>query len=185
MSKDIPVDEKVRQKIENEISQCQARVAQTLVPTILAMGLLAVADPKNIRVVTLGCAFAVLFSSGTYVASLTYKIFRNASFLKVFVVAPWETALSKYRGNSVLNRFFWPIGSESCAAGAIYLALAATFFFIFYTVNRPASIVCTAILTMNALSIFLVYKRASKMDKAWEEVKLHLEEYFEEENSKS
>ena len=70
MSKKVSINEKDREKIEMEIAHSQGRIIQTLVPTILALGLLGIASPENIRDITLGSAFAVLFSSSLYVTSV-------------------------------------------------------------------------------------------------------------------
>jgi len=48
MSKVVRLDETDRENVHKEISQCQGRVIQTLVPTILALGLIAIADPENL-----------------------------------------------------------------------------------------------------------------------------------------
>lgn len=172
------VDEKDREKVETEIETCQARVIQTLVPTILALGLISIADPQSIRNVTMGCAFAVLFSSSLYVASLSYKIFLNASFLQVFGRTDikknkiyWEDALSEYRKKHLPMI----IHSETTTAAAIYMVLSFMFFFIFHKVNLIASFVAAAVLLFNSICIFLVYKRRHKCLKKWQDVKSILE----------
>lgn len=180
MSQVVSVDEKDRDKIEREIEQCQTRFAQVLVPTVLAFGLIAIADPENIRHVTLGCAFAVLFSSSLYFASLSYKIMRNGIFLQVFgreysgedKKIYWENALSVYREKSDLPPL---IHSETITAGAIYAVLSLTYFFIFYRVNLIASIVATFILLCISFSILWVYKKRRNIRKAWGDLKSDIE----------
>ncbi len=189
MSQMISLDESDRERIETELRQCQARVVQTLVPTILALGLIALAESARIRDISLGCAFAVLFSSSLYVASLSYKIIRNAEFLKVFASPEigdnkicWEYALSAYRktyGNPLV------IHSETTTAATIYSVLSLAFFFIFYRVNLIASIVGTVVLLFVSFGIFLTYKRSNKVTERWEKLKATLEEKHGNRNEKA
>ena len=180
MSKKVSINEKDREKIEMEIAHSQGRIIQTLVPTILALGLLGIASPENIRDITLGSAFAVLFSSSLYVTSLSYKIFRNAQFLKVFLSPEkreneiyWENALSEYQNKHGLPIL---IHSETTTVGAIYMVLSITFFFIFYRVNMIASFVCTFILLWISFCIFLIYKRRDNVLHTWQDLKPIIEE---------
>ena len=88
------VSKSSHEKVIKEIADSQTRVVQTLVPTILAIGLIAVAASASLggsegasrfRLdIVVGCTFAILFSSSIYVAALSYKIFRNGTFLSVF-----------------------------------------------------------------------------------------------------
>ncbi len=178
MSQIMSVDEKDLKRVQTELSQCQARVLQTLVPTILGFGLIAIANPQSIRDVTLGCNFAILFSSSLYVASLSYKIFRNAAFLRTFLTAEveknkiyWEKVLSKYWE----EHHPFPIHSETTTAGFIYVVLALTFLFIFYKVDPIAASIGTVLLLLVALSIFMIYVKKGNYQKTWEDIKEALE----------
>ena len=62
--------EKNRNQALTELQSCQERTLQTFVPTIIAVGLIAIADRGNFALVTLASSFAVLFGSSMYVASL-------------------------------------------------------------------------------------------------------------------
>ncbi len=169
------ISAKDRDKVMEETSQCQARVVQTMVPTILALGLLAVAPPGNLDGIALGCAFAIVFCSGLYVACLSFKIFRNAAFLSVF--SDWidrkdgtinfEDLIGRYRGG---GRAF-PIHSETTTAGIIYLALAATFFYIFHGKSILAARVCATALVVVSGFILATYYSRGIHTKRWMKVK--------------
>jgi hypothetical protein len=70
----LEIDKKDHDKVLSEISDCQGRILQTLVPTIISVGLISIADRENIALITLVTSFSVLFGSSLYVASLSYKI---------------------------------------------------------------------------------------------------------------
>jgi len=164
------VYQKDREKVVTEIAQCQARVVQTMVPTILALGLIAVADAEKAGVLTFGCAFAILFCSSLYVASLSCKIFQNGAFLKVFgpdepepSVVYWEDALATFREKDTM----FPIHSETWAAAVIYVVLSLTFFFIFYRERPIAATVCAVVLLSVAIGVAVIYSRAAVYEKRW------------------
>ena len=125
MAQSVTLDDKSREKVIKEISELQARVLQTLVPTILALGLIAVAasaklgssdgtggfEPKII----MGCTFAILFTSGLFVAALSYKIQFNGNCLRVFPPrdskkgeVDWEEAKRVYLGRPFLHKLLSP-----------------------------------------------------------------------------
>jgi len=166
--------------IQQEIRDCQTRVLQTLVPTILALGLIAVSDPLNISSLSLECAFAVLFSSSMYVASLSFKIFRNSTFLFVFARGEgentkklmWSDALKAFN-NHKLSPFI--IRAETTTAALIYTVLAITFCYVFISVNFIVTIICTAVLLIVALRIFGIYRSASKYKKFWTDYKENMD----------
>lgn len=184
MVKNFKLHEEDRKAFHDEIQQCQSRVLQTLVPTILALGLIAVADPKNIGGLSLGCAFAVLFSSSIYVASLSFKIFRNASFLDTFSDREAEQGSEYVRLSDAISFFndqsISPtvLRAETSTAALIYLVLALTFGYIFYSVNLIVTIVCTVILLSVSLRIIHIYRSFSKYKEVWEG-------YISEKNSSS
>ena len=107
------VSKSSHEKVIKEIADSQTRVVQTLVPTILAIGLIAVAASASLggsegasrfRLdIVVGCTFAILFSSSIYVAALSYKIFRNGTFLSVF--APTETGKDEVEWETVVGRY--------------------------------------------------------------------------------
>lgn len=169
MSKVVRLDETDRENVHKEISQCQGRVIQTLVPTILALGLIAIADPENLGTLSLGCAFAVLFSSSLYVASLSFKIFRNATFLSTFLpegsdetTIHWEKALVEFNTRQRIPKI---LRAETTTAAAIYAVLALTFCYIFIRIHIIATLVGTLLLLGVALRIFILYKSTHKYKK--------------------
>ena len=176
----IQLSNKDRDKVMDEISQCQARVLQTMVPTILALGLLAIAQKDSIPGLALGCGFAILFCSGLYVAALSHKIFRNAGFLAIFSdnllqddhTINWESVLNRYPGT---HREF-PIYSETTTAGTIYLALALTYFYVFFAKNPIAVNICTVLLIGVSALIFYTYFRREIHRERWKKVKKEIEE---------
>jgi len=185
MEKNLKLHEEDRKAFHDEIQQCQSRVLQTLVPTILALGLIAVADPENIGGLSLGCAFAVLFSSSLYVASLSFKIFRNASFLDAFSdreakqgaeYVRLSDAISYFNAQSVSPTV---LRAETSTAALIYLVLAVTFGYIFYSVNLIVTIICTVILLSVSIRIIHIYKSFSEYKEVWKDY------IYEKKNSSS
>lgn len=173
----LAVFEADRDKVTQEISQCQSRVIQTMVPTILALGLIAVADSNCVGILTLGCCFSILFCSSLYVACLSHKIFKNSRFLKVFCrpqarkgTVYWEHALDRYRSST--DRL--PLSSETVTAGTIYAVLAMTFFFVFHESYPVASLVCALLLLAVAFAIFAVYVQRNRSVAAWKIVRSEL-----------
>lgn len=45
---DILINQKDREKIILEISECQNRIVQIMVPTIISVGLISIADRENL-----------------------------------------------------------------------------------------------------------------------------------------
>ncbi|NIV03606.1 hypothetical protein GWN26_13275 [Candidatus Saccharibacteria bacterium] len=175
MNNSITVDSGDLEKVKNEIDQMQTRVIQILVPTILGFGLIAIADPQSIRDITMGCAFAILFSSSLFVTALSYKIFRNASFLQIFAKAEstretvyWEDALSDFRKKGGVPRI---VHSETTAVATIYAVMAFTYFFMFYRISLVAAAVLSLILLIVAIRMFLLYQNLEKFDNTWKKVK--------------
>ena len=184
----IRTDKKSRDKVEQELFQLQSRVIQTLVPTILGIGLVSVGtvaiggQPEPTKV-TAGATFAILFTTSLYIASLTFKIFMNAAFLSVFDPSTeqgkisWEEAVGKYRRGIYLLGF---LRAESMAIGIIYVVLAATFLYMFFdvgddTFSRAILYVSTGVLVLTALLIILVYATRTRHDKRWSDIKTEYE----------
>lgn len=168
------VHEKDYEKVTKEISDCQGRVLQTFVPTIIAIGLIPVADKQKFALVTLVCAFSILFGSSLYVASLSYKIFRNAAFIQVL------TELSEYRGmlswERVLLNFNQKrpapgvLGTETRTVAAIYATFSATYILMFYEINQVLVVFFGIILMIIAVKIWFIPKQFVGYLNTWKTV---------------
>lgn len=170
----LTIHEKDREKVLAEIAECQSRVIQTLVPTIIAVGLISIADKKNLAMITVVAAFAVLFCSSLYVASLNYKIFRNASFVRALAeIAPvsgtihWETALSLFYRKVTPPHI---IGYEVRTVSVVYLVFAAAYVYMFYKLNLLLTIILGLVLAAVAVRIFLIPFRAQTYCQQWKDV---------------
>lgn len=160
--------EEAREKISSEIKECQDRVVRVLVPTIISFGLASVGNMGaqggvifSDRIV-FGALFAVLFSSSLYIASLSYKIFERAAFLRYFAREEerleWEEVVQRYREEHS-PRF---IGSETSAVAWIYTTLAVTFGVLFWDQFDPLVVGgCTLVLLAVAIRIWLLPQRIS------------------------
>jgi cell division protein FtsL len=183
--------DKDREKVVREIEQLQGRVIQTLVPTILAFGLVAFAGAEKVNYLSLGGIFAVLFTSSLYVAATSYKIFKNSAFLQTFDPAENTEDTIYYENINMLARerkirdFKQEppiIKTETTTASVIYAVLALTFFYIFY-MEREAEVgfliatsIGTTILLLNSFIIFMVYVKRNENKERWEKVKDKLKE---------
>ncbi len=119
-----------RERIQREIEDCQKRITQVLVPTIVGFGLLGVSTfgaiesvEESTILIFLFAFLAVFVTSGLYITSLSYRIFRNAAFLRKFSEkeGDWERMLKKY------NEVNPPriLDLETTTIGLIYTILAA------------------------------------------------------------
>lgn len=166
----IPDTEKAR--VQSEISDCQGRILKVLMPTLLSLGAISLAKVESSPFLTLASAFAVLFSSSLYIASLSYKIFRNATFLKVLIAhAPdqtnsWEDALIRFNG---LKKPPFFIGYETRTIGFIYLIFAACFYVMFKDVAYGWAIGLGLAIACIAARILLIPTRVTQMTKQWED----------------
>ncbi len=170
----IPVlTEDDRRYVESEIQGAQTRVMQTLVPTILSLGLIAICNTNQLGRVSMGCAFGVLFSSSLYVAALSYKIFRNGAFLAAFPPAEkpgalrWERLLTDFNE----QRKQTIIQAETPTAAVIYAVLALTFLFIFVPAEPVLACGGTAVLLVVSLLIFSIYRRKREFKGRWTTIK--------------
>jgi len=168
------IDEKDRDKIIAEISECQGRILQTLVPTIIAVGLISIADREKFALITLITAFSVLFGTSVYVASLSYKIFRNSSFIRALTdrvtsknTVYWEEALSKF------NQYQSPpaiIGYETKTIGIVYLVFSLTYVFMFYELDPLITCILGFVLAAVAFRILFIPSSATKYHTKWKKV---------------
>lgn len=168
------VFDKDREKVVAEISDCQSRILQTLVPTIISVGLISIADRENIALITLFSAFAVLFASSLYVGSLTYKIFRNAAFIRALTDLNqsdshicWEKALSVFVKSEAPPKI---VGSETRAISIIYLVFSFAFIFMFYGINPLMSALLGVILIFVALRIYILPSSSEKYYESWKRI---------------
>lgn len=107
------------------------------------------------------------------VASLNYKIFRNAAFLHVFTGKKktedeffWQWAVRRFQEGYV----DFPLHSETTTAGVIYLVLPSTFFFIFWRENLLVSGIGTALLTGIAITILGIYAARGRFVDRWQQI---------------
>ncbi len=168
------IEEKDREKVLAEISECQGRILPTLVPTILSVALISIADRKNFALITLVSAFSVLFASSLYVASLSYKIFRNASFIRVFTghiesedKVHWEKALSKFNENKSSPMI---IGFETKTIAIIYIVFSMAYTLMFYSINSILAVLLGIVLAIVALRIYFIPSYSNRYDQKWERV---------------
>lgn len=164
--------EKDREKVVNEISECQGRILQTFVPTIIAIGLISVANRDEFAFITLVCSFSILFGSSLYVASLCYKIFRNAAFIRALTelnndnedVVSWEAALALF------NKKFPPpkvLGAETKTISVVYATFSATYVLMFYEISLFFAFLFGLILFAAAARIWFIPKRSDSYYDTW------------------
>ena len=165
------LEENDRQKVIDEIAASQERILQTFVPTIIAVGLIAIADRDTFATITLVSAFAVLFGSSLYVASLSYKIFRNACFIRALTdIAPksntihWEDILSRFNKEQTPPKI---IGYETRTIAFIYMIFSLAFIYMFYEINLPMTLLFGTMLFIVALRIFLIPRDADRYHRRW------------------
>jgi hypothetical protein len=168
------INEKDREKIISEISECQGRILQTLVPTIIAIGLISIADREEFALITSVTAFSVLFGTSVYVASLSYKIFRNSSFIRALTdraetsnTIYWEEALSKF------NKYQSPpaiIGYETRTIAVVYLVFSLTYTYMFYEIYPLVTTVLGFVLATVALRILFIPNSAETYHRKWTRV---------------
>jgi len=167
----VNVEENDRQKVIDEIAASQERILQTFVPTIISVGLIAIADRETFATITMVCAFAVLFGSSLYVASLSYKIFRNACFIRALGklspdtgVLHWEDMLSRF------HKAMTPppiIGYETRTVAFIYMIFALAFIYMFYEIDLVMSVVFGILLFVVGLRIYLIPRNADRYHQQW------------------
>jgi hypothetical protein len=160
-----------RQKVIDEIAACQERILQTFVPTIISVGLIAIADRETFATITMVCAFAVLFGSSLYVASLSYKIFRNACFIRALGdLAPdtgvihWEEMLSRFHKAMTPPSI---IGYETRTVAFIYMIFALAFIYMFHEIHLAMSVLFGVLLFIVGLRIFLIPRNAERYHRQW------------------
>ncbi|MFC1947531.1 hypothetical protein ACFLXY_06400 [Chloroflexota bacterium] len=182
------VDERDWDKVTKEIEQCQSRVLQTLVPTVLALGLIGFSgmsmstESSFPPYFAMGATFAVLLATSLYIASLSYKIFMNGTFLSVFApkqsdIIYWERVVKLFRGEPSGKPKI--IHSETTTAGTIYMILALTYIFIFASIDAVREslgaliflIISGIILLGVAFTIFWTYQRYDTLKANWEKIK--------------
>lgn len=165
------VEENDRQKVIDEIAACQERILQTFVPTIISVGLIAIADRENFATITMVCAFAVLFGSSLYVASLSYKIFRNACFIRALGditpksnTAHWEDMLSRFHHAMTPPAI---IGYETRTIAFIYMIFALAFIYMFHEIDLVMSVLFGLLLFVVGLRVYLIPRNADRYHKQW------------------
>lgn len=163
-----------RDKVISEMSDCQSRILQILVPTLVSVGLISVADREHFAIITIICAFSVLFYSSFYSASLSYKIFRNASFIRALSERKgattsfnWEAALAKFNSTKSAPRV---LGYETKTLATVYLVFVLSFVFMFIDIETVLSLVLGVILVVVAVRIYLIPGYADKYLSNWKEV---------------
>jgi|GEM_PF-6655017 len=169
------LSEKDKDKIVGEISDCQGRIVQTFVPTIIAVGLISISDRENFALVTIISSFAVLFGSSLYVASLSFKIFRNASFLEEYnrilgsgKVTDWERLLTAFWEKQSTPII---IGYETRSIAVVYFVFSLAFLGMFYELGHTLILISLfAALIFVALRILFIPARAKNYRATWNDV---------------
>lgn len=170
------LDEKDREKVLKEIADCQSRILQTLVPTILAVGLVSIADKKNFALITLFSSFAILFAASLYIANLSYKIFRNATFIKALSerecdkddnMIHWEKALSLFSKKANPPKI---IGYETKTIAVIFLVFSAVYGVMFFSMQPYLSVGFGLILGVVALTILKIPSKSEEHYRMWKQV---------------
>jgi hypothetical protein len=170
------VHEKDREKVITEISEAQARIIQIFVPTILAVGLVSITDKENLALVTMFASFAILFGSSLYITNLSYKIFRNATFIRAVSekeqtkdsgVIHWEKALSIFVSKKEQPKI---IAYETKTIAVIFIVFALIYILMFYKMNLILSIVFGIILLILAIKIFLIPSKSNEYYETWKSV---------------
>lgn len=163
----VSLSEPAEEAINREIESCQDRIVRVLVPTIISFGIATIGQLRGGAGGPLsydflfGALFAVLFSSSLYIASMSYKIFERAAFLRALTdrTADWETVIRMYR------KRYSPriIGSETTTISWIYMLLAVMFGALFWgEVWTPAVVGATLILFVIAFRTWLIPRHRSE-----------------------
>ena len=163
-----------RDQVVSELTGCQQRILQILVPTLISVGLISIADRDKFALITLISSFAVLFGSGLYVSSLTYKIFRNGSYLRALDelnpatrAYSWESALNRFHGLCKPPRI---MGYETTTIAVIYLVFSGAYFLMFYQMNLWLASGLACILALVAVRMFLLPAKAAAYHQHWQRV---------------
>jgi hypothetical protein len=69
-----------RAKVENEISSLENKVLQIIIPSMLSIGLVSIVGSQHYGKVAMAGTCAIIMSSGTSVATLSYKKFKTLVF---------------------------------------------------------------------------------------------------------
>ena len=149
-----------RAKVENEISSLQNRVLQIIIPTMLSIGIVSIVGSDHYGKVAMAGTCAIVMSSGTFVATLSYKIFQNAAFLRVFVTPSghpgglsWEDELIKFR-EGVISLI---IPAETTPAAIIYFLFAGAYLYAFKDVDPMIAYVTYSVLNVSPIALLLFY----------------------------
>jgi len=173
-TKDQKSYESNREQVLAELKSCQERTLQTLVPTIISVGLISIADRDKFALITLVSAFSILFGSSLYIASLAHKIFRNATYLQALdeldtesFVYSWGAALSKF------NQIAKPpgiIGYETTTIATIYIVFSGAYLLMFFEMNMLLSSLLSVVLATIAIKIFCIPRLGQQYLEYWREV---------------
>ena len=176
----LKIDEKDKDKVLKEISDSQNRIIQIFVPTIIAVGLISIADKENFALITLFASFAILFASSLYISSLSYKIFRNASFINAvnsqtidadYDTIHWEKAFSLFSKKTQLPKI---IAYETKTIAVIFLMFSLVYTAMFFNINQFLSVSLGIVLVYISIKMLLLPSKSDEYFKIWQEV---LKEY--------
>lgn len=172
----LQIDEKDKEKILKEISDSQTRILNIFVPTILAIGLISIADKENFALVTLLASFSILFASSLYISSLSYKIFRNATFLNALNshnekkddgMIHWERAFSMFLEKTKPPKI---IGYETKTIATIFIMFSIVFAVMFFDMNAYLSLSLGAILIFISIRMLLIPSKTKEYYEVWQDV---------------
>tara|TARA_B100001964_G_C14021177_1_gene503919 strand:- start:199 stop:777 length:579 start_codon:yes stop_codon:yes gene_type:complete len=177
MDQEFKLRDSDRAKVEKEISSLQQRVIRIIIPTMLSIGLVSIAGTEEYGKVAMAGTFAILMSSGMFVAALSYKIFQNAAFLRVFVTPvgdpaelSWEDALIRFRRGWISLI----IPTETTAAAIIYFLFAGAYLYAFKDVDPTVAYITYGVLNVTPASLLFFYFWRRSNEKRWETIRLEL-----------
>ena len=163
-----------RAKVENEISSLQNRVLQIIIPTMLSIGIVSIVGSDHYGKVAMAGTCAIVMSSGTFVATLSYKIFQNAAFLQVFVTLVGhpgelsrEDALIKFREGWISLI----IPTETTAATIIYFLFAGAYLYAFKDVDPMIAYFTYSVLNVSPIALLLFYYGRRRNENRWKTIR--------------
>jgi len=141
---------------------------------MLSIGLVSIVGSEHYGKVAMAGTFAIIMSTGTSVVTLSYKIFQNAAFLRVFVTPvghqgelSWEDALIKFREGWISLI----IPTETTAAAIIYFLFAGAYLYAFKDVDPTIAYVTYGVLNVSPIALLLFYYGRRINENRWKTIR--------------
>ena len=141
---------------------------------MLSIGLVSIVGSEHYGKVAMAGTCAIIMSSEKFVATLSYKIFQNAAFLRVFVTPvghpgelSWEDALIKIREGWISLI----IPTETTPAAIIYFLFAGAYLYTSKDVDPTIAYVTYGVLNVSPIALFLFYYRRRINENRWNTIK--------------